>query len=422
MQATAKTTLASLVEDHLTSLVREAICVQRHAKRARFHQTSEDDGVIRRRLHAEDINLALQWRGSEILYATGTVLPTTNDSNKKVDLNAYLKSEMQDRPPSEIGLTMHWLAVDGTQPHIPQNPSSSQAQAESVVHRVEDDDDQLTQYQEHQQGVRVRQLLPRLLSEELQLYFTRITLALEKGGSNPTDRQQQDDALARVARDAGLQELVPFFIQYLAKQLHLHVGHPEHCRTLIRLTRSLLINPHVHLELHLHQLLPAVMTHVVAKNLSTMLEGNHWALRNEAAQTLRQACDLFGEKYASLKATVLKKLCEAIGDDRPLTTIYGGLVGIALFGPKAVDAFVLPVAIHYWNAWGAALDKTGGLLARCEIQECQQAMLNALGVFLQGASLGEQADRISMEDLEEALGDQLVPLRNEPNEYAMCFI
>lgn len=246
MQATAKTTLASLVEEHLASLIREAVCVQRHAKRARFHQASEDDGVIRRRLHAEDINLALQWRGSERLYATGTVVPTSNDSKTKVDLNAYLKSELQQRPPSEIGLTMHWLAVDGTQPHIPQNPS----QAESIVHRVEADEDQWSQHQEQQQGVRVRQLLPRLLSEELQLYFTRITVALEKGGSTPIDRQQQDAALARVARDAGLQELVPFFIQYLAKQLHLHVGHPEHCRTLIRLTRSLLINPYVHLELH----------------------------------------------------------------------------------------------------------------------------------------------------------------------------
>mmetsp|Transcript_12701 Transcript_12701/g.21137 ORF Transcript_12701/g.21137 Transcript_12701/m.21137 type:complete len:421 (+) Transcript_12701:82-1344(+) len=420
MQATAKTTLASLVEDHLTSLVRETICVQRHAKRARFHQTSEDDGIIRRRLHAEDINLALQWRGSERLYATGTVLPTTHDSKKKVDLNAYLKSEMQDRPPSEIGLTMHWLAVDGTQPLIPQNPSHGEAEA--LVHRVEDEEDQLSQYQANQQGVRVRQLLPRLLSEELQLYFTRITLALEKGGATPSDRQQQDDALSRVARDAGLQELVPFFIQYLAKQLHLHVGHPEHCRTLIRLTRSLLINPHVHLELHLHQLLPAVMTNVVAKNLSTKQFENHWALRNEAAQTLRQACDLFGEKYPSLKATVLKKLCEAIGEDRPLTTVYGGLVGVALFGPKAVDAFMLPVAIHYWTSWAATLDKADDLLIRCEIQQCQQAMLNAVGVFLQGASHGEQANRISMEELEDAFGDQLVPLRNEPNEYAMSFI
>ena len=70
----------------------------------------------------------------------------------------------------------------------------------------------------------------------------------------------------------------------------------------------------------------------------------------------------FGEKYASLKATILKKLCEAIGDDRPLTTIFGGLVGISMFGPKAVDAFVLPLAIHYGNAWAAALDKTSGLI------------------------------------------------------------
>jgi transcription initiation factor TFIID subunit 6 len=206
----------------------------------------DDEGNVRRRLHAKDINLALQWRGSERLYATGNVVPTTADSKKRVDLNAYLKSEMQEKPPSEIGLTMHWLAVDGVQPNIIQNP----AQAESLAHRVEDHFDELDQYQEKKQGVRVRQLLPKLLSEELQLYFTRITLVIEKGGSSPADRQQQDAALTRVARDSGLQELVPFFIQYLASQLHLYIGHPEHCRTLIRLTRSLLINPHLHLELN----------------------------------------------------------------------------------------------------------------------------------------------------------------------------
>ena len=46
----------------------------------------------------------------------------------------------------------------------------------------------------------------------------------------------------------------------------------------------------------------------------------------------------------------------------------------------------------------------------------------ALGVFLQGTNAQEQANRLSMEELEEALGDQLVPLRKEPNEYSMCFI
>lgn len=46
-----------------------------------------------------------------------------------------------------------------------------------------------------------------------------------------------------------------------------------------------------------------------------------------------------------------------------------------MFGPKAVDAFVLPLAIHYGNAWAAALDKTSGLIPRFEIQQCEQAML-----------------------------------------------
>lgn len=34
------------------------------------------------------------------------------------------------------------------------------------------------------------------------------------------------------------------------------------------------------------------MTNVVAKNLSTLPDGNHWALRIEAADALRLACDL----------------------------------------------------------------------------------------------------------------------------------
>jgi hypothetical protein len=257
MQAAAKAELASLVKEHLTSLVREAICVQNHAKRARFHETSDDDGVIRHRLHADDINLALQWRGSNVLYATGTTIPKTTDSHRRVDLNAYLQEEMQERPPSEIGLTLHWLAVDGEQPRIPQNPPKT------LANRVEDDEEEFyhDDNDDYDDGdddnldssvkknkatrpiddVQIRQLLPRLVSEELQLYFRQITMALERGGSTIEDRQAQDDS--------GLQELVPFWVQYLVQHLHSHMGHPEHCRTLLRLARSLLNNPYLHLEL-----------------------------------------------------------------------------------------------------------------------------------------------------------------------------
>ena len=114
VQSNARSTLISLVEEHVTSIVREAVSVQRHSKRARIHMKGETEqsGFIRRRLHADDINMALQWRGSEKIYATGTIGKESSEDNT-VNLEDYLKSEMNIRPPQEVGLTVHWLSVDG---------------------------------------------------------------------------------------------------------------------------------------------------------------------------------------------------------------------------------------------------------------------------------------------------------------------
>ena len=228
-------------------LVREAVCVQRHCKRARIHVPADSDkeheGVVRRRLHAEDINMALQWKGSEKIYATGTIGASSSD-DKKVNLEDYLKSEMDMRPPQEVGLTLHWLSVNGVQPDIPENP----AQKDKRVHRVEQEEESLET--EGVGGVKVTQLLPRLFSEELQLYFTRITTAVERGGTSPTTRHQLDAALARVSQDSGLQELATLFVHYVGSNLFNHLGDVDRCRTLVRLAHSLLINPHLHLEIY----------------------------------------------------------------------------------------------------------------------------------------------------------------------------
>ena len=280
VQADARSTLISFTEQHITQLIREAVQVQHHCKRARFHLSNEKDtksgssstigsstgksksrvGILRRRLHADDINMALQWRGSEKIYATGIVggSPFVNLSSrddKKVILEDYLKSEIKVRPPQEVGLTLHWLAVDGIQPNIPQNPAGvgntgtvkTNKRKQPAVHRAEDEEEDNAFGGD---GVQVTQLLPRLLSEELRLYFSRITGAVERGGATPVTRQQQDKALSSLTRDAGLQELIPFMINYVTKNLYKHLGSPEHCRTLIRMAQALLANPHIHLELY----------------------------------------------------------------------------------------------------------------------------------------------------------------------------
>jgi len=325
VQPDARSTLVSFTEQHITQLIREAVQVQHHCKRARFHLSNDKDtksnpsanatggsatsktksriGMLRRRLHADDINMALQWRGSEKIYATGIVgggrfLNSSSRDDKKVMLEDYLKSEMEVRPPQEVGLTLYWLAVNGIQPNVPQNPSGASGSAnankrkQSAVHLVDAVDEDEDEDGSRGDGVQVTQLLPRLLSEELRLYFSRITEAVERGGATPVTRQQQDTALASLIRDPGLQELIPFMINYVTKNIFKHLGNPEHCRTLIRMAQALLANPHIHLELYLHQLLPAILTMVVAQRLSSNPFDNHWILRYEAALCLVQACNL----------------------------------------------------------------------------------------------------------------------------------
>jgi len=328
MQPSTKRTLCQLVEDHVSSLVREAIGIQRHTKRAKLQHTINSSGAslarVERTLQAEDINLALQSRGDEKILTTNA--GNLNKEVDRVDLNTYLVSEPKFTAPTEIGMIIHWLAVDGVQPSIPQNPVEiiSRSRNDSQAHMIEE-------YEEHDtesgsSSFSVRQLLPRLLAEELRLYFNRVTLAIERG--NPI---QQDSVLISVAQDSGTQELVPFFTRYISRQIYhnIDVGNAELTCTLIRLAYALISNTHLHIELNLHQLLPSLISCVVARRLSSRPFENHWQLRIEASKTLAVATQKYTEQYSTLKARLIKILCEAMEPGKPLGSQYGGIVGIS---------------------------------------------------------------------------------------------
>jgi len=83
----------------------------------------------------------------------------------------------------------------------------------------------------------------------------------------------------------------------------------------------------------------------------------------------------FGEEYATLKSRVLRTLCDATSPEKSLTTQYGGIVAISLFGAKAIDAFLLPVVSEYWQKWDDALATSTDIEQRLELLMCQEAVL-----------------------------------------------
>ena len=329
--------------------------------------------------------------------------------------------------------------MEGVQPSIPQNPLSimqlsSSSVNEQMIHRIEDEADNntssqlvvsssstsnavtqanATTVQDVSSSVTIRQLLPRLLSEELQFYFTRITLAIERSN----DVSQQDAALSSIQNDAGIQELIPFFSRFVTTQILSNVNNVEYCRLLIRFCDALFDNTHVHLELHLHQMLPAIITCIVGK--STSLQ-DHWILREEASRTLLKACTMFGSQYTTLKSRILKTFVQAIDiRTKPSSTIYGGIIGITTFGPKAIDAFLIPIAAFYYKVWDHMLlqeEEKDDPIAILQLQYCQYAILSAVGIFLQHCTLLEKQSVIDLYEFKDVFGEKLIPFYRGPVE------
>jgi transcription initiation factor TFIID subunit 6 len=500
MQTTARHTLVTLVEDHLTVLIADAVTVGRHAKRARTVTNSNSNNnttngtpldevaavskgtssstgggvTVRRRLHAADINLALQMRQSEKLYATALVPPdtvhpssmsttTTTDnpdhslpaSHRPVNLADFLRhAQLPFQQPAEVALHVSWLAVDGIAPephphgvvgawtdrHTP-SPHPLAMPHENNNHNHHNP------YQSTApQAWLVQQLQAAMLSEELQLYFTRVTYALDNTTNthSPTSARAQDRLLDRLAVDAHLQELVPFFARYVTQTLY--ASHVTHQRAAVRLVQAMLHNPTLHLELYLHELVPALLTAIVADHRDRTNQRTsvavtatpHWRLRVEASVALRTVCRQFGPEYPTLQARVLRTLCQALGPDRSRPAVCGGLTAVTLFGPLAIQAFVLPMLPHAWNSWEEEAQSSATEEVQWETRQCQQAALGALGTWLRSyAPTAPQtltagpAEQVAATDVAHPLladtwGDALVPLQgygpDVPTDYTLCVL
>ena len=100
LQPNARPAFVALVEEHLQALVRNAVTVQRHCKRARLTTTATTSSTVSggvvtaavvatARLHASDVNLALQLQGSEKLYGVQVV----GNPQEKIQLQDWLRQK-----------------------------------------------------------------------------------------------------------------------------------------------------------------------------------------------------------------------------------------------------------------------------------------------------------------------------------------
>ena len=169
--------LAPDVEYRLRDIVQEALKFMSHGRRDT--------------LSTEDINYALRLRNAEPLYGfasqdaprfcrAGGQAGVYYLEDPEINL-ADIISEPLPAVPVEPSFTTHWLAINGVQPTIPQNPTlRSDGTAERLARKR-------PRGAEEAAEVEVTPLARHALTQEEQAWLERVTNAVRKGVPSMTD-------------------------------------------------------------------------------------------------------------------------------------------------------------------------------------------------------------------------------------------
>uniref|UniRef100_A0A0E0C2T2 TATA box binding protein associated factor (TAF) histone-like fold domain-containing protein n=1 Tax=Oryza meridionalis TaxID=40149 RepID=A0A0E0C2T2_9ORYZ len=233
LPADVSAALAPDVEYRLREIMQEAIKCMRHAKRTV--------------LTADDVDSALSLRNVEPVYgfASGDPLRFKRAvghkdlfyiDDREVDFKEIIEAPLP-KAPLDTAVVAHWLAIEGVQPAIPENPPIDAIVAPTENKRTEHGKDD---------GLPVDIKLPvkHVLSRELQMYFDKIAELTMSRSETSVFRE----ALVSLSRDSGLHPLVPYFSYFIADEVTRSLGDLPVLFALMRVVQSLLHNPHIHIE------------------------------------------------------------------------------------------------------------------------------------------------------------------------------
>ena len=365
---------ANYIAEELTFRLQELV-----QESMKFVQNSK-----RKILQTQDIDHALKVQNVEPLYgftshdflpfrfASGGGREVFFHEEKEVDLEDLLNQPLP-KIPCPVTLKAHWLAIDGMQPNIPENPPPidkdkqlkeilepsaksknineldlSMVNASNKVDSTKEKDSKISKSDSKsslnkesdekklgsplkQQDTKFKPLITHELSVEQQLYYKEITEACV--GSV---EQKRTEALQSLASDPGLYQLLPRFATFISEGVKINVAQHNLALLiyLLRMIKALMENPNLYLEKYLHELVPSIITCIVSKQLCPKPEvDNHWALRDFAARLMAQLCRAFSCPTNNIQSRITKTLCKALYNEKAaLATHYGAVAGLVELG------------------------------------------------------------------------------------------
>lgn len=249
--------------------------------------------------------------------------------DEEVDFDKLINEPLPEAPRIPT-YTSHWLAVEGVQPNIAQNPNIHEdirlkysplvrgsivtcinentlivsnddtANPENANNANKDDDDDdenenvvgnkdntlsakknayelKSNVTTDGKDVEIKLRVKHVISKELQLYFEKITASLLSPSVNLNDFEKESvkqAALQSLSSDKGIHQLLPYFIAFINEQITYNLDDLEKLTTLLEMIFSMLVNKDFFLEPYYNSLIPCILTLLLAKNIGTFDTSN----------------------------------------------------------------------------------------------------------------------------------------------------
>jgi transcription initiation factor TFIID subunit 6 len=326
--------------------------------------------------------------------------------------------------------TAHWLAIEGVQPAIPQNPTTAETSSKELLPKGPGANPALAALAGND-NVSFRPAVKHVISKELILYFDKIQAAILDEDPDEEKVRFRAAALESVRSDPGLHQLLPYFVTFVTNQVTHRLDDTFVLRQMMELTEAIIDNPHMFLEPYASALSVPVLTCLMSRKLGGGGDGGddalveQYRLRELAASLLGSIAKKYSRGNSLLRPKLTRTCLKYFLDPtRSPAVLFGAVKGLAeVGGPEAVRVLLVPNLKPFDEAVLRPLKEKGGATGGgLELEALVGGIMGALWTLCNGTGKALEATGPAtspdvrselVEFVGETVGDQIARSRKE---------
>ena len=186
-----------------------------------------------------------------------------------------------------------------------------------------------------------------MVSKELGTFFDNIRKHILDESSDDTAVSLRETAFSSVRNDPGLQQLVPYFINFISEKVTHCLNDIFVLRQMMYLAEAVTNNKSIFADPYMTILVPAVLTCMMGRKFGPDGADNlkeQYALRDLAASLIGHLTNKYGMSNQEMRSRVIRSCLKYFLDpNRSIAEQYGAINGIRTGGgPEGVSQLVLP--------------------------------------------------------------------------------